>query len=174
MDNPERRLSEALRALADDDRSLNASADTERAVMARWNAEQRAREKPTDRIWSRPRWTVAWMSVAAAAAVLAVAVASMRRPTEPATVPPAETVRMAREPLPVTDGQPAIDVFVQLGPITPRELSRSSLQLMRVRLRGDKLSRLGVAVDDVWASEVVEADVLFGEDGIARAIRFER
>ena len=89
-------------------------------------------------------------------------------------MPPAETVRMAREPLPVTDGQPAIDVFVPLGPITPRELSRSSLQLMRVRLRGDKLSRLGVAVDDVWASEVVEADVLFGEDGIARAIRFER
>ena len=155
-----RRLSEALRALADDDRSLNVSAETAQAVMARWDAEHRARAKPTNWLRSRSGRTVSWISAAAAAAALAVAVGSMRRPTEPATVPPVERARVASGRLPVADGAD-YDVFFPLGPITPRELDGSSLQRMRVQLRGAMLSRLGVAVDDVRASEVIRSGCPF-------------
>ena len=174
MDNRERRMNEALRALADGDRSLNASARIEQAVMTRWDAGHRAGAKPANWLRSRPGRAASWISAAAAAAVLAATISSMRRPAEPPAAPPAGIADVAGDHLPVTNAYPEADVFVQLGPITPRELNGSSLQLMRVQLRGRMLSRLGVTVGDVRASEMVEADVLFGEDGIARAIRFER
>ena len=174
MDNRERRMNEALRALADDDRSLTASTTTEQAVMTRWDTAHRAGARPTNWFRRRPGRTVSWISAAAAAAALAVAVASMRREAEPPAAPPARIADSASDRLPVTNAYPEAGVFIQLGPVTPHEFNGSSLQLMRVQLRGRMLSRLGVAVGDVRASEMVEADVLFGEDGIARAIRFER
>ena len=170
MDNRERRLSEALRALADEDRSLNTLAQTEQAVMARWDAEHWARATPTNWFRSRLGRTVSWISAAAAAAVLAVAIASMWRPAPPQ----AGIVDVVSDQLPAADGRVDANVFMPLAPIAPHELNGSSLQLMRVQLRGAMLSRLGVAVDDVRASDVFEADILVGEDGIARAIRFER
>ena len=173
MDNREQRMNETLRALADDDRTLAVSTEVEQAVMTRWD-EHRAEAKPTTWLRSRPGRAVSWISVAAAAAVLALAVASMRQPAEPPAAPPEGIAESAGDRLSVTNGSPDANVFVQLGPITPHERNGSSLQLMRVQLRGDMLSRLGIGGHNVRASEVVEADVLLGEDGIARAIRFER
>ena len=170
MNNRERQMNEALWALADDDRSLNASTTTEEAVMTRWDAAHAVSAKPTNWFRRHPGRTVSWISVAAAAAVLALAVGSTSQPTEL----PAGIADSTDDALPVMNGRPETDVFIQLVPFAPHELNGSSLQLMRVQLRGDMISRLGVAVDAGRASEVVEADVLFGEDGIARAIRFER
>ncbi len=175
MDNDEQELSEGLRALADADRSLSASARTRLAVMARWDAEHRVRATRTNWLQSRTDRTMLWMSAGAAAMVIAVVIPSMRRPAEPPAAPPAaEMADMASDRRSLTDEYPEADVFWPLGPLSPREHMGSSLQLMRVQLRGATLSRLGMPVDVVWASEVVEADVLVGEDGVARAIRFGR
>ncbi len=174
MDNHERQLNAKLRALANDDRLLNVSAQTEQAVMARWEAEHRVRATPTHWLRSRTGQTVSWISGAAAAVVLVAGMTSMRRPEEPLTAPAAEMADVTSDRLTLTDEHSDVDVFFPLGPLSPRELNGSSLQLMRVQFRGAALSRLGVVVDGALASEVIEADVLFGEDGMARAIRFER
>lgn len=49
-----------------------------------------------------------------------------------------------------------------------------SLQLVRVELPASALSEVGLTVDPEMADEPVKADVVLGQDGLARAIRFVR
>ncbi len=49
-----------------------------------------------------------------------------------------------------------------------------SLRLVRVELPGSALSEVGLPVDPETANEPVKADVVLGQDGLARAIRFVR
>ncbi|MCI0390586.1 MAG: hypothetical protein MOB07_17715 [Acidobacteria bacterium] len=49
-----------------------------------------------------------------------------------------------------------------------------SLQLVRVELRGSALGEVGLPVDPETANAPVLADVVLGQDGLARAIRFVR
>ena len=49
-----------------------------------------------------------------------------------------------------------------------------SLQLVRVELPGSALSEVGLPVDPEMVNEPVKADVVLGQDGLARAIRFVR
>jgi len=173
MDSQERQMKEALRALAQHDRSLGASAATEQAVMVCWDAEYAGSANRPARN-SRSGRIASWIPAAAAASLLAVVAASMTWTAEPSEAQQADVAAFTSRRLPVVAGRPDADLFIQLGPVTPRELNGSSLQLMRVQLRRGLAYRLGLAAGDVRASEIVEADVLFGEDGIARAIRFER
>jgi len=46
-----------------------------------------------------------------------------------------------------------------------------SVRVVRVSLPGAALERYGIAPGDVARSEEVTADLLVGQDGIARAIR---
>lgn len=52
--------------------------------------------------------------------------------------------------------------------------TEESLRLVRVELPGSALSAIGVAVDPETAKAPVEAEVILGQDGLARAIRFVR
>lgn len=49
-----------------------------------------------------------------------------------------------------------------------------SLQVVRVELPGSALGEVGLPVDPETADEPVKADVVLGQDGLARAIRFVR
>ena len=49
-----------------------------------------------------------------------------------------------------------------------------SLQLVRVELPGSALSEVGLPIDPETVNEPVKADVVLGQDGLARAIRFVR
>jgi hypothetical protein len=49
-----------------------------------------------------------------------------------------------------------------------------SLQVVRVELPGSALSEVGLPFDPETAPESVKADVVLGQDGLARAIRFVR
>jgi hypothetical protein len=49
-----------------------------------------------------------------------------------------------------------------------------SLQFVRVELPGSALSEVGLPVDPETVNEPVKADVVLGQDGLARAIRFVR
>ena len=60
------------------------------------------------------------------------------------------------------------DVFMPLMPMTEQEL-RGSFQLVRVQMPRASLGALRSPLDH--PNELVEADVLLGEDGMARAIR---
>jgi hypothetical protein len=62
--------------------------------------------------------------------------------------------------------------FVRLLPLTNEELA--GIRLARVRMRGQAAQTLGLdlRIPSPGADGFVEADVLLGEDGLARAIRF--
>jgi hypothetical protein len=49
-----------------------------------------------------------------------------------------------------------------------------SLQVVRIELPASALDEVGLPVDPEMADEPVKADVLLGQDGVARAIRFVR
>jgi hypothetical protein len=76
----------------------------------------------------------------------------------------------------MTDAMNPSDVepFVGLLPVTAQELG--TMRLARVRLRGPAASALGLygPMPTPGADGFIEADVLLGEDGLARAIRFMR
>ena len=69
---------------------------------------------------------------------------------------------------------PEVEPFVRLLPMTQEELG--TIRLARVRLRGQAARTLGLEarMPLPGADGFVEADVLLGEDGLARAIRFVR
>jgi hypothetical protein len=69
-----------------------------------------------------------------------------------------------------------VEVVTQFFPLREGEdlTALESLQLVRVELPGSALSEVGLPVNIETANELVEADVLLGQDGMARAIRFVR
>jgi hypothetical protein len=152
MDSQERQMKEALRALAQHDRSLGASVAIEQAVMVCWDAEHVGSANRPDRN-SRSGRIASWIPAAVAA--------SLTWTAEPSEAQQAVVAAFTSRRLPVVAGRPDADLFIQLGPVTQRELNGPSLQLMRVQLRRDLAHRLGLAAGDVRASEIVEANVLF-------------
>jgi hypothetical protein len=69
-----------------------------------------------------------------------------------------------------------VEVVTQFFPLREGEdlTALESLQLVRVELPGSALSEVGLPVSLETANAPVEADVLLGQDGMARAIRFVR
>ena len=68
------------------------------------------------------------------------------------------------------------EVVTQFFPLREGEdlTALESVRLVRVELPGSALSEVGLPVDPELANEPVKADVMLGQDGLARAIRFVR
>jgi hypothetical protein len=75
---------------------------------------------------------------------------------------------IAQSPIPQSPVDQPADVFVPLMAMTEQEL-KGSFQLVRVQMPRASLGALRSPLDH--PNELVEADVLLGEDGMARAIR---
>jgi len=104
-----------------------------------------------------PGW--GWVAIAAGILMVAGAVASRGgRPENPAAPAAVTPRRVTTGFLPVMYGED----------LNPWETRR----LVRVRLPRTALSYFGVPVNENRIGERVEADVLIGEDGTARAVRF--
>jgi hypothetical protein len=54
----------------------------------------------------------------------------------------------------------------------PELYAGETLHLMRVRLPRTSLPAFGVGVDENRTAAMIDADILLGDDGVARAIRF--
>jgi hypothetical protein len=69
-----------------------------------------------------------------------------------------------------------IEVVTQFFPLREGEdlSALDGLQLVRVELPGSALGEVGLPIDPETANEPVKADVVLGQDGLARAIRFVR
>jgi hypothetical protein len=152
-----RNVTEALRALAAEDVSLGASSAVEARLMGEVRSIARARRRR------------AAMVALAAAAVLAAAIAVPWK--RGASSPPAD--RQASTP--AQRGEIATAFF----PLTYSSLPISNAQLVRVQVPRSALASFGLSPIDVPASAAggtapatVSADVLVGEDGVARAVRF--
>ena len=152
-----RNVTEALRAAAGEDASLGASSVVEARLLGEVRSIARARRR-----------RVAIVTLAAAA-VLAIAVAvPWKRSADNASAG-------QQTPTPAPRGEVATAFF----PLTYSSLPISNAQLVRVQVPRSALASFGLAPIDVpspaaggTASATVAADVLVGEDGVARAVRF--
>ncbi len=151
-DDPESAVLEQLRALAEADRGASAPPEVEAALVAAFRRRHRAAPRV------RPRWTV-W---AAAAAAIALAFVVGRWTAEP-----------VRPPAPEPAQAEVVTRFFPLAPGVDLSAAENAPRL-RVRLPRTVLASFGLPVSTERLDEPVEADIVVGEDGIARAIRFVR
>ncbi len=181
--NSEDRVVTALRALAEQDSGLEAPAHIEMRLL---------REFRKRRAQKRLR-TIALASLAAAAGLMIVFLAGSREQPEPvparhpaqpsqfvaaedpqAEIPVDPVRKTAKKLLPVTElvrTQPrevVTDFFPLLDAPPPFERG----ELLRVVVPASTMRRVGLPVSPDRMGDQVYADVLVGQEGLARAIRF--
>jgi hypothetical protein len=153
----DRRLQAALRALAEDEAHLRASAAVEARLLVEVRSIARARRRRRQ----------AAVLTTAAALLVAVAVPVWRR-TSPR--------RVATTPLPAVETS-AREVATAFFPLTYHDVPLIDGQIVRLEVPRAALGSFGLlSFDslDTSPSATVTADVLVGEDGLARAVRFVR
>jgi hypothetical protein len=173
----EDRVLEALRALreADEEREASPELEARLAQAFRWRKQ---------RVWR-------WAGVGIAAGIVGlVLLAQMNRPsgrqiTVASPAIPAPAPREVTEPsveAPPAAAKPRVvvrkprpqlrEIVTQFYPLmdTPPPFERG--ELVRVNLPVSALRRAGFEVEGAGPDDKVEVDVLMGEEGLARAIRF--
>jgi anti-sigma factor RsiW len=119
------------------------------------------------RVRSR-RWIPAFTWSAAFAAMFALAVFLVRdRQPEAARPPVQRTVELA-----VLQPQADSDGFIPLPNSAGLAADEDDVNLVRVEVPRSAMIALGLDVSADRAEELVEADVLLGSNGLARAVRF--
>jgi len=67
----------------------------------------------------------------------------------------------------------AAAVYTDFFPLSTVTLDQQeSAQLVRIKLPRREMRRFGLPVSEEWERSLIEADVLIGQDGVARAVRF--
>ena len=143
-------------------------------------------------------WTRAAFGAVAAALIVAAGVGLRRAPEQPTAQMKPPKARVAPPVIPVTapavrevskahlrtsqrkvarksTTQPAVvqrEVMTEFIPIMydPEPIERG--QIVRIRLPRSALATFGIPMNEDHAEEAIRADVLLGEDGLARAVRF--
>lgn len=166
----------ALRALAEHDRDREAPPDVEARIL-RGFRQVRKRQML--------RRVQTWLAVGAAAAVAVLLVwapgervESLKTAAEPVAQPLdvviAEPALAASEPQTVREAAtaPRREIVTQFFLLTDSALPLERGQLLRVRVPASTMRAVGLPVNPERWAERVDADVLVGEEGMARAIRF--
>lgn len=185
--NADERIVAALQALADEDRGMGAPPEVEARVREAFR-KQRARRRALG-MW---RAAIAASVAVAAAVVITVSIANRpvdvppppviaRAPKAPVLVKserPVETARVVR-PVAVTPKVEASlpevrEVATDFFPLVDNAPPFESGELRRVVVPASTLMQVGLPVRGDRLLEPVQADVLIGQEGIARAIRFVR
>jgi hypothetical protein len=143
----DRRLDEALAALADDDAADGASPE----IAERLRAEVRGLRR-TIRLRQ--------YAIGAAAAVLLLAALLTSR---------------VRPPVPTPTETPTNEVATAFFPLTYSDVPITDAQIVRMEVPRASLMAFGLEPPEAAPSQsTVLADVVVGEDGLARAVRFVR
>jgi hypothetical protein len=148
-------LTRALRAVAEDDETLGASA-VEARLLAEAHVIARGRR--------RHAYTAVGALAAALLATIAVPAWRAARVRPPAVAPAGRAESSAR--------QASGEVTTEFFPLMYSNVPVTNGQTVRLELPQAALASFGLKADD--ASGTVLADVLVGEDGLARAVRFVR
>jgi hypothetical protein len=167
----EQKLSAGLRALAAQSRA-EAPARVERRLVAAFRNEMGLAS--TQR---RAGWVpmVAWTAAVAATLLVGFVLLEGRQP------PRTHHVTRGTVELAAVDAAEAVDPMAALadgdGEFIPLPNAESlapneQVNLVRVEVPRASMIPLGYAVSEENAADVVEADVVLGADGVARAIRF--
>ncbi len=156
-------MNDLLRALAESDREREAPA----AVEVRLRAAFRKRYR--HRLW--PYFAVAAI---AAALVLFIATRPKAQTMEIAVVTPPVPVlpvvrTVARK---VVHRKQPKEVMTAFYPLIEDALPFERGEILRVSLPASAMRSVGLPVSEEHLDDMVQADVLVGEEGLARAIRF--
>lgn len=151
-------MNELLRALADNDQDQEAPAAVEERLRSAFRKK-----------YTRKTWPYFALAAAVAAAVLL-----FPRPkpqtmkitvlAPPVAVVPRPTARR------VVQSQPR-EIVTQFYPLMEYEPFERG-ELLRVRLPAAAMRSVGLPVTEEHLTDPVQADILVGEEGLARAIRF--
>jgi hypothetical protein len=172
------RIAAALRALANQDAGKEAPAEVETRIL------QTVRQRRALRVRLQ---ATAWMAAAAAVVALIFFWKGDAPRTEPVAKAPAVEIEQpqAVAPPPTVPAPPRrVAKAAPARPAPPREVVTEFYplvdvappfergQLIRVNLPAAALRNVGLPVADDRLSDRIQADVLVGEEGTARAIRF--
>jgi hypothetical protein len=166
----------ALRALAEQDREREAPEDVETRLLVAFRRRR----------FRRKLKTVALASLAAAAGLTIFFVAGSKERTKPVAPAVVSQQLVAAAPTPVESAVPPAPKLRPARRVTrqPREIVTEFFplldvappfergELLRVTVPASTMRRVGLPVNEERLSERVYADVLVGQEGLARAIRF--
>jgi hypothetical protein len=156
-DRTDGRLEEALAALRREETASETPPRVEAALLAAWDSEVRGAHVVTERVHRTPRRRGekgTQVAALAAGVLLAVTLGRLGQTLREAALPPAA-------------GETAS--LLLLGePILVGEMVR----VVRMEMPAAALARLGMRTSSVDPTTPITVDVLVGEDGVARAIRF--
>src|SRR5579885_2011082 len=162
------RLAAGLRLLAQEWRRVSAPPYVETKLLAAFRNQAQARARRPARIWAS-RWM--WASAAAATVAGALFLILGREPSAPRESPPGSVVQFAAVGGGVSDWiWSDAEGFIPL-PNVPDLPSAEPVNIVRVELPRSSIMAWGYWMNDPEGSEKVEADVLLGADGVARAVR---
>jgi hypothetical protein len=177
MTRNEKTLTDALRVLAEST-PREAPPELESRLTAAFRRQSQKRRLL--------RWVPVVATTAAAAAVLATLIRLPHNPPPPAAITykvasPEISVATARPPVPrrhhtIRRPQPAPPDEIATAFFTlpeARDLPPPEAETMvRVQLPRSTMRLVGLPVNEERADERIRADMLLGQDGIARAVRF--
>ena len=150
-------LTKALRAVAKDDASVGASARVERLLLAEVRAIGREPRRPA---------MAMWLALAAALAIVAAGTIWWARVEMPRAIQTVGPTSVATS-----------EIKTDFLPLLYSSVPTPSVRMVRLEVPRQALASFGLAsleaVSDSGTATVT-ADVLVGDDGLARAVRFVR
>jgi hypothetical protein len=166
------RLAMGLKTLGEQMRRVEAPGRVERRLVAAFRAQGELTPMPPRAAWLA---VGAWTAGLAATAALALFLVGGHQPQR--------TQRHARSMTQLAAVEVPADVAGMAGqdedsgdflrlPNTEELAPNEAMNLIRVEIPRSAMIALGFSVSEDRASESVEADVMLGGDGVARAIRF--
>ena len=165
-----RKLAEGLRAVAAELRSVEAPDRVERGLVSAFRSQHAPHPQRTGVPWL-PLLT--WAAAAAILIVLAMLTIRGREPVAPRR-PVHRTVELASGAIPadwLSDDGSTAGEFIPL-PNAEQVGENDDVNVVRVEVPRSAMLAVGLTVNPDRVSELVEADVMLGPDGLARAVRF--
>ncbi len=163
----EERVPRLLRELREADEGRGAGAGVETRVMAGFRRRRRAA-----RAWTAMKIAAAVVMVAGSAFLWRGLTQAPETMTVQAPLPPAPPAMASAKVLSRPARRRLHEVVTQFYPLMDAPPPFDRGELVRVSLPASALERAGFLVAGAGPDDRVPADVLFGEEGLARAIRF--
>lgn len=157
-------LARGLRHVAESDSGLRASARVETRLLHAFRVQHGPVGKKQRSGWLVP---LGWAAAAALLLAAGFALSIAHQPVAARIAPQATELAVADSDLAV----PNSEDFIPL-PSAENLNPNDDVNMVRMEVPRSAMMALGFSVSADRASELVEADVLLGSDGLARAVRF--
>ena len=162
----ESRLTAGLRAMAAGMARIEAPSRVEARLLTAFRAQAGRPEI------ARRRWIPALTWAAAVAAMIAVGIFVVRDRVQEAPRPLTRHVELALSDTGVSGLEQVLDDGFLLLPGAAQLTPTEDMNVLHVELPRSAMMQVGYEVNPDRADETVQADVMVGSDGLARAVRF--